>query len=120
VLKVFNDALALESVVFRAIEAVFHTVGVVSLLSLPTAGPGLVAAPPADPTAYQPMGDLLLAVRDRAATAGVSPSLWVLHVLLLFYRSRLVPRWLGWGVAGACVMLIACVLALIRNPGRAP
>jgi len=34
----------------------------------------------------------------------------------LFFRSRLVPRWLsGWGVAAAFLMMTAGVLALVSN-----
>jgi Domain of unknown function (DUF4386) len=35
---------------------------------------------------------------------------------LVFYRARLVPRWLsGWGLAGVLLMLTACLLALFSN-----
>jgi hypothetical protein len=36
----------------------------------------------------------------------------------VFFRSRLLPRWLsGWGIAGVLLMLVACLSALFsRNP----
>ena len=36
----------------------------------------------------------------------------------IFYRSRLIPRWLsGWGIVGVILMLVACLSALFtRNP----
>ena len=34
----------------------------------------------------------------------------------LFYRSRLVPRWLsGWGMAGVVLLMPACLLALFSD-----
>jgi hypothetical protein len=34
----------------------------------------------------------------------------------LFYRSRLVPRWLsGWGMAGVVLLMTACLLALLSD-----
>ena len=34
----------------------------------------------------------------------------------LFWRSRLVPRWLsGWGIAATCLIMTACLLALTSN-----
>jgi hypothetical protein len=96
---------------------VFYTAGVVSLLSLQTVGQGLLTARSADPAAYQLVGDSLLATREHAAVAGVFAfSVGAFMSYLVFYRSRLVPRWLsGWGLAGVCSILIACLLALISN-----
>jgi Domain of unknown function (DUF4386) len=117
VLKVFDDVLALGAVVFRAIEAVFYTVGVVSLLSLVTVGQGFRTARSTDRASYQLVGDTLLAAREHAAVAGVFAfGVGALMSYLVFYRSRLVPRWLsGWGLAGVCSLLLACLLALINN-----
>jgi hypothetical protein len=34
----------------------------------------------------------------------------------LFYRARLVPRWLsGWGIAATLLMMTACLLSLFSN-----
>ena len=48
VLRKFNAALALGSVAFRTIEAVFYTAAVVCLLSILTLGQELATAPAAD------------------------------------------------------------------------
>jgi hypothetical protein len=117
VLKGFNAALALGSVVFRAIEAIFYTAGVVSLLSILSLGQALAAAPATDLAAYTALGDSLVAAREHAALAGVFAfCVGALMYYVVFYRSRLIPRWLsGWGIAGALLMLTACLLALFSN-----
>jgi len=117
VLKGFSAAFALGAVVFRAIEAVFYTAGVVSLLSLQGVSQGLRTAPPTDRAAYQVLGDSLVAAREHAAVAAVFAfSVGAGLSYVVFYRSRLVPRWLsGWGLAGVFSILVACVLALVNN-----
>jgi hypothetical protein len=116
-LKPINAALALGSVVFRTIEAVFCTAGVVSLLSLLTLGQQLATAPDANRVPIQALADYALNVHDRASlVAVIAFSLGGLMYYVVFYGSRLVPRWLsGWGIAGVILMMTACVLALFRN-----
>jgi len=44
-------------------------------------------------------------------------SLGALMFYILFYQTRLIPRWLsGWGVVGAIVYLVAGVMALFGAP----
>lgn len=116
VLKEFNAALALGSVVFRAIEAIFYMAGVVSLLAVLSLAQELATAPAAD-RVYPALGDSLVAAREHAALAGVFAfCVGALMYYVVFYRSRLIPRWLsGWGIAGALLMLTACLLALFSN-----
>jgi hypothetical protein len=117
VLKNFDAALAMGSVVFRTVEAVFYTAGVVGLLSVLSLGQEFASAPAADRAAYQTMGDSLSAGREHAALAGVFAfTLGAFMYYVVFYRSRLIPRWLSaWGCAGAALMLTACLLALFSN-----
>lgn len=116
-LKKINAALALGSVVFRTIEVVFYTVAVVSLLSITTLGQQLTTAPAADRAPIHVMADSALSVRDHANLAGVLAfSLGAFMYYVVFYRARLVPRWLsGWGLAGALLIGTACVLSLFSN-----
>ncbi len=104
---------------FRTIEAVMYTAGVVSLLSVLTLGQRLATAPATDRAPIQggAMADSLLAVRDHASVVAVSAfSVGALMYYAVFYRSRLVPRWLsGWGAVAALLMIAACLLALFSN-----
>jgi Domain of unknown function (DUF4386) len=117
VLKKAGAALALGAVVFRTIEAAMYTTVVVSLLSVLTLGQRLATAPAADRAPVHVLADSFLSVRDHSNLAAVfAYSTGALMYYALFYRSRLVPRWLSvWGMAGVLLILTACLLALFRN-----
>jgi hypothetical protein len=117
VMKGSNAGLALGSVVFRALEAVFYIVGVVSLLSLLTLGQQFATAGAADRTSLQAIGNLLVSVRAHAALVGVFAfCLGAFMYYYLFFQSRLIPRWLsGFGIVAIILMMAACVLALFSG-----
>jgi hypothetical protein len=117
VMKGSNAGLALGSVVFRALEAVFYIVGVVSLLSLLTLGQQFTTAGAADRTSLQAIGNLLVSVRDNAALVAVFAfCLGAFMYYYLFFQSRLIPRWLsGFGIIAIILMMTACVLALFSG-----
>jgi hypothetical protein len=116
-LKKVNAALALGSVVFRTIEAVFYTVAVVSLLSLVPLGQQLATAPDENRAPIQVIADTFLNMREHSNVAAVFAfSVAAVMYYTLFLRSQLVPRWLsGWGVAAALLIVTACLLALVSN-----
>jgi hypothetical protein len=116
-LKKTNAALALGAVVFRTIEAAFYTAAVVSLLSITTLGQQLATAPAANRAPIQAMADYVLSVRDHSTLAGVFAfSVGSFMYSVVFYRARLVPRWLSaWGLAGALLMGTACLLSLFSD-----
>jgi uncharacterized membrane protein len=119
VLKRWNASMALGSVVFRTIEAVMYTVGAVGLLTLLTVGHLFAGAATADRASVQAIGDALVGVRQESVLAGVFAfAVGALMYYVIFYRSRLIPRWLsGWGIVGVILMLAACLSALFtRNP----
>jgi hypothetical protein len=117
VMKRSNAGLALGSVVFRALEAVFYMVGVVSLLSLLTLGQQFTTAGAADRTSLQAIGDLLVSVHGHAALVAVFAfCLGASMYYYLFFQSRLIPRWLsGFGIVAIILMMAACVLALFSG-----
>ena len=112
ILRKSNPALALGSVAARVVENVFVLIGTLSLLVLLTVSQQSLAPGSAAPSSFQATGDALLAVRDwvHGFVALLAFGIGVLMYYYVFYRSRLVPRWLsGWGLAGAALGLVATV-----------
>ncbi len=104
VLKKHNEALALGAVGFRLIEAVFYIVNIIGILSLLTVSQDFVRAGAPDASAFQIVGTVIQAARTYAGLVfGVGAfSLGALMYYVVFYQSRLIPRWLsGWGLLAA-------------------
>ena len=117
VLKKTSAGLALGSVVFRTIEAVFYMGSIVSLLSILALGGKLGTAPADSHAAIRTLADSLVGTRDHATLLGVFAfSTGALMYYNVLYRARLVPRWLsGWGTAATLLMMTACFMALFSN-----
>jgi hypothetical protein len=117
VLKERNASLALGSVAFRALEAAFYMIAVVSRLSLLTLGKQYATAGTADRAWLQAIGDALVGVHDHAALLAVFAfTLGALMYYYLFFQSQLIPRWLsGAGILAIISMMAACVLALFSD-----
>jgi hypothetical protein len=117
VLKERNVGLALGAVVFRALEAAFYMVGLVSLLSLLTISQQITTAGMAERMTLQTIGSLLVSIRDRAGLVAVFAfCLGAFLYYTLFFQSRLIPRWLsGFGIAAILLMLTACLLSLFSG-----
>ena len=119
VMKGLNAGLALGSVVFRTVEAVFYMVAVVSLLSLVTLSQQFTTVGASDRFSLQAVGDFLLSLRGHATLLAVFAfSLGAFMYYYLFFQARLIPRWLsGWGIVATILMMTACVLSLFSgNP----
>ena len=118
ILKKYDESLALGYVVFRAIEVVTYIGIVVSWLSLLTLSQEYVQAGAPDASHYQTIGALVKAVSewiDPILVIVFSISALILNYV--FYRSKLVPRWLsGWGLFGATLHLAEGLLALFGYP----
>ena len=115
VLRKFNEGLALGSVGFRLIEAVFYTVGTLCLLLLFALSRQSAGAVEPAASYAQTLGHLLLTAKDLAG--------FVLGVMafciggssyyVVFYRSRLVPRWLSvWGLVALVLLFAAVIITL--------
>ena len=84
------------SVAFRTIEAVFYTIAAMNLLSILPLGQQFTTAPEANRLSITAVADSLVSLRDHATLAGVFAfCIGALFYYVLFYRSRLVPRWLS-------------------------
>ena len=116
-LRQVAPAMALGAAVFRTIEAVFYTAGVVSLLTIGTLAQQLATAPAGDRASTAAMADTLVSVHEHTSLVAVCAFVVGASMYyLVFWRSRLVPRWLsGWGLAAAPPMIAACLLALFHD-----
>ena len=114
ILKKHHEALALGSVGFRVMEGMLYIIGVVALLSLLTLSQEYVTAGASNASLYQISGSLLLAVKTWAGQLGVIAfTTGAMMYYIVFYQSKLVPRWLsGWGLLAAALSLASALLAI--------
>ena len=116
VLRHHGQGIALGSVVFRTVEAVFYLVSLLGLLLLVTLGRASVAPGAADAAFYQQAAALVVAGRvwPGFVLAVLAFGTGALLYGWLLYRSCLVPHWLaGWGIAGALLAMTAAVLVML-------
>ncbi len=117
VLKKYSEGLALGAAGFRIIEAVFQIVGVVILLVLVTLSQEFVKAGASASSYFQTTGALLLAGNAWVNHVAVSLA-WSIGALMyyyIFYRTKLIPRWLsGWGLVGITLTIVASVSVMFR------
>jgi len=124
VLRRYSEGLALGSVGLRIIEGVLYSIGAIAVLSMLTLARGLAEAGTPALASLQTSGALLLAVRSWAGLAGTLAFYPAgLLYYIVFYRSRLVPRWLsGWGVVAVAMGFTASILVVFQaiNPMSTP
>jgi hypothetical protein len=104
VLRRYNEGLALGSVGFRLIEGSLYIGIVVCLLLLVRLSQDAVDAGASTSSAYKVLAAMLMAARDALGEVAVLAfGLGGLMYYWVFYRSRLVPRWLSaWGSWRSC------------------
>ena len=115
VLRKHNEGLALGSVGFRIIEAVFWGVNAIIPLSLLTLSREHVKAGALDASNFQILGTLLLSARDSAGPllGAIAFSIGAFMYYYIFYRAKLIPRWLsGWGLAAIILHLSVALLTM--------
>ncbi len=118
VVRRHGEALAIGSVGFRLLEGGLYLVAAVGALLLLRLGQGATKGSPLPPYVGT-SGTLLQSLRDQADLIGtlafyVGASMYY----YVFYRSRLVPRWLsGWGLVGTALGALAGLLVLFRVTG---
>ncbi len=112
VMRGHGEALALGSVGFRLIEGTFYLGIVVCLVILLAMGEEAVSS--GDPAAFATPVTLVLAAREALGQVGVLAfALGATMYYWLFYRSRLVPRWLSaWGLVAIASLVVSVVLVI--------
>ncbi len=112
ILRRYHEGLALGSVGFRIIEAVFGVVAALGLMSLVTLSQNFVNAGSPAGSDYQTLGTLIKAVINWSSFVflALAFTLGALLYYYIFYRSKLIPRWLsGWGLVAAALSLSAAL-----------
>ncbi len=108
-LKKHNEVLALGAVVFRGVlEAVCYMGMVISNFLLLSMSQDYGQAGVAD-TSMQILGSTLISAGDWASLLlGLVFSIGGMMIYIVFYQTKLVPRWLsGWGFIGAILYFFA-------------
>jgi hypothetical protein len=120
VLRRDGEALALGSVGLRLLEGVFLVAGAIGALLLVTLSQESANGGSPVPASFRTSGALLLALRDLAGLMSVLAFyLGATMYYWIFYRSRLIPRWLsGWGIAGTTLGFAAGMLVLFGVTGN--
>lgn len=120
ILRRFHEGLALGAVVMRTIEAVFAAVGVLCLLALVSLSQNFVAAGSPSGSPDLALGTLVVSVNNSAGfvLSAIAFDLGAMMYYAIFYRSKIIPRWLSaWGLLGAALGIPA---ALYVGFGGAP
>ncbi len=119
IFRKYNEVLALGTVVFRsALETVAYiaSAGTWLVLLELSREPATVAS--AGAPHVQTLTGLLVATQGSVATwlTSIVFSLGALMFYYLFYRSRLIPRWLSvWGLVGAALYLAVPLLDMFGH-----
>jgi hypothetical protein len=116
VLKKFNAGLALGAVGFRISEGVLRFVAVCAYLLLITLSQQFVKAGAPDSSYFQTLGELVYAGNRWVGSIGslLAFSIGALLYYIIFYRTKLVPRWISvWGLVAAITSIVSCVLATV-------
>jgi hypothetical protein len=117
VLRKHNEGLALGAAGFRLVEGAFDLACAIGMLLLMETGRLFTAAGAADRPYFMALGVLVRAGTDWLGQVAVILAWCVAAAMYycLFYRHRLLPRWLaGWGLGGITLTILATLLLLFR------
>ena len=123
IFKKDNEVLAFGSVLFRGVlEAVCETLLVISMFLLLTVSEIYGKTGAADASSFQTLGSMLIAAGDWIQLiGGIVFSVGALMIFALFYRTRLIPRWLsGWGFVGGVLYFVAKSVSMFGPLHTAP
>lgn len=118
VLRKFSPGAAIAYFGARVLEAVPIIMGVVSMLALSALGKEYIASGASDAARFETLGAILLAVPEWAGHVVLDVAIFPIGALVLywvFFRAKLVPRWLSaWGLAGAVLYWVAGLLVMFH------
>ena len=117
IISSYSKSLAIGFVSFRIIAGVFQLVGVIALLIFILLSQEFLESTAPDLLYFQIFGDVLKLGRDLANHVGVMLATCLGNLILfyLFYKTKLVPRWLSiWGIIGNTLAILASFLILFR------
>lgn len=115
ILKKYNQPLALGYVVFRgALETFASLALVISWLILITLSQEYVNVGVPDASYFHTLGTLMLRAIDWIGLIStITFSLGALMLYYIFYKSKLVPKWISvWGLVGIALVLAAGLLGM--------
>jgi hypothetical protein len=114
VLKTQNQTLALGSVCFRIMEAVFHIISAICLIALLTLSKQYIKAVRPDTLFYNILGTLLFSIHDVTSNLGlISWHIGAYMYYYVFYKSNLIPRWISiWGIIGIILAIISSIMLM--------
>ena len=114
VLKKHNEALALGSVGFRIIESVLSILGAICLVSILPLSQEYIKAGASSASYLQTLGTSLFGAQGMILNIRLIPfCIGALMYYYIFYKSKLIPRWLsGWGLIAIIMNLASALLVL--------
>ncbi len=115
VLRKHSEVLALGSVGFRTVEGVLDFVSVLALLILITISQQFINAGAPDSSYFQTLGVLTVSGFHWAVNVIklMVFSIGCLLYYIIFFRTKLIPRWLSsWGVVAAIMTMVSALLVM--------
>ena len=117
IMRNFSIGMAIGTVGFRVIESMVQILGGVGTIALLALSQEFVKAGAPDAAYFETIGAVLKA-GDEWLSNGVMLLSWCIGAVMyygVFYRYRLVPRWLsGWGLVGISLTIITSVLVMLH------
>lgn len=118
-----NETLAFGSVLFRGVfETICQILLVISMFLVLNVSDLYEKAGATDASNLQALGSMLVSAGEWIQMiSGIVFSIGTLMIFILFYQTRLIPRWLsGWGVLGALLYFTAKIISMFDPLHTAP
>ncbi len=116
VLRKYHEGLALGSVGLRLIEGTLYAVGVVAVFLTLSLSRDFITDGSTHHAYFHILGKLLAATRNETSlVASVAFYVGASMYYAIFYRAKLVPRWLsGWGLIGTSLGFVGAMLVCFQ------